>query len=1070
MAIFFIFAISNKNKKDKTIKDSNITKSGQIEKDGEDGFVNMENIGGFGNIDTVNNVLFTKQTANDRVSRVASRGKEMNAVTLVPGHDFLVEPSDESVEDVYAQIDDSIEDVVAQGFNTVIIDLRYYDSVIYQTEYFDPIKDADFLDYVSDRAKENGLYVYALYELMAVNNEGDIENVPVLDTKSSAQITEILGSFLDGRDLDGIILTDLDYPGADESFVEYTQNGLSMGYGNYLKEITKSTIKDAVETIYSVDETIDVGIIVDSVWASSETDEDGINTNSDYEQLVDGNVDTKSIIEDGFVDFVIVDTSSDDSDIETEQLVDWWGELTKENDLPLMMMYGEGQASEIAGDITISKLASTYMGTVFSSFSELLEYNSGNIDAILTAIGNVVSAEKPEEENEEVGTSSDVSSSFVSSEEDDDEIPVQIASEVESSSSKSGGKIIPVEVPLPKELKITNLESLVFTTEEPAVMIQGSSNPDEELFVNDKELERDKNGFFAYDAELKAGKNTFNFKQKDVTLTVVITQNIKILKDVTPVGDVAVEGDTKLSVTALSYEGANVSATLGNTEVELKKNDVIVEGLDKSSQFVMFTGEISIPESKTTVQDLGNVQVKAVWNDQTETMKGAKISVNKKAKQSDIGRLVQVTAELAETFPTDVVNDVSNSSYFPLPKGTIDHLASELITYTEGSNTFEYYNLASGNRVYAKDINILEGTALDPNNVSAVSVTNDGTYTYVSITNSWKTSFKMNVSGGNVNISLMDTASVPTSMPELTANPLFSSAVWSDKTLQLKMSSEAIFGVTPYYNNNTLVFKFTNPKASTSNKTVVVIDAGHGLKDPGAPGFSPGLDERELNQAVAERLVAKLQAQGISALLVPDSSRSSLQARIDYAVNNNASLFVSVHHNTSPNKNASGVEAYYFSDQSKALASNVAAGISNATGFINRGAKHSTYIVTKHQYFPAILAECGFLTNQEQYNKLIDPGYQDAIAKGITDGIVAFLNKSYLAAPVGVERSAPPTNNNNTSSIASPSTNNSSAAPSNGANPSPNSNIFDGYVPVTPESKPDYVPVDDGKWEDVPVS
>jgi len=116
-------------------------------------------------------------------------------------------------------------------------------------------------------------------------------------------------------------------------------------------------------------------------------------------------------------------------------------------------------------------------------------------------------------------------------------------------------------------------------------------------------------------------------------------------------------------------------------------------------------------------------------------------------------------------------------------------------------------------------------------------------------------------------------------------------------------------------------------------------------------------------------------------------------------------LFVSVHHNTSPNTKANGVEAYYFSNQSKSLASSVAAGISNSAGMTNRGGKYSTYFVTRHQHFPSILVECGFLSNQTEYNRLIESSTQEQIAKGLSDGIIAYLNNSYISAPIGIERS-----------------------------------------------------------------
>lgn len=996
ISVFLIFVFWNK---DKASNDIEFINNSEHEESVAETINNSYPVG-------VDKLFINRDTYNSgRVSRIASSGKNMNAVMIVPGEDFLLNPKKESVEDVYEQIDSTINGIVKSGFNTVMVDLRYSNSMIYKTEYFDPIKEADFMDYIEQKARENNLYIYVLYELFLDNHEGTVRNIKTLDNDANKHIESALSSFISNRAIDGVILTNYNNSGNAESFSHYAKNGSTMGYDNYLKEVTESAIKNAIDIIHNVNDTIDVGIAVDPIWANTNTDEKGIDSLSNYEQLIDGHADTKKIIENGYVDFVIVDTVSANSKIFDEDVVKWWTDVAKAKDISIIVMQqSEDSIDNAIEKIKVSKSSDSYKGTIFSSFKKLMDQNAGDISPIISELGEKVVASSPstvEEENEEIDP---VEPDTVS-----DAIPDEKLTNSKLT-DEDLKKLVDAfqETPISNELKITNLDSLVFSTEEPSVIIQGSSDPKEKLYVNDGEIERDKNGYFIYDAVLDVGKNIFKFKHKGTTLEVVVTKTIKILKEVTPVGSITVEGGSKLTITALSYEDSVVTAVLGSIEVKLQKTNTANEDVNKSSQFVKFVGEITIPEAKSSIQELGNVQINALWENQTETIKGASVVVNKKAvsKSASKGKLVQITATLAETFPTDVINDVSNSAYFPLPKGTIDHAVSDKITYTEGSKTFEYYNLASGNRVYAKDITILEDDSIGANNISSVSITNDGSYTYVSISNEWKASYKMSVSGGNVNISMMDTGSIPDSIPSLTSNPLFSSAVWSDKTLQLKMSSGAIYGVTPYYNNNTLVFQFTNPKSSSSGGgTVVVIDAGHGLNDPGAPGFYPGIDERELNQIVASKLVAKLQAQGITTLLVPDTSKTSLQGRLDYAISKNADIFVSVHHNTSPNAKASGVEAYYFSSQSKSLASSVSAAISKNTGFINRGGKHSTYYVTRHQHFPSILVECGFMTNQQEYNKLVDSSMQDQIAQGIFDGIIAYLNNSYITAPVGVETS-----------------------------------------------------------------
>lgn len=79
------------------------------------------------------------------------------------------------------------------------------------------------------------------------------------------------------------------------------------------------------------------------------------------------------------------------------------------------------------------------------------------------------------------------------------------------------------------------------------------------------------------------------------------------------------------------------------------------------------------------------------------------VKVNKKTVIAD-GKPVRVTATQAETFPTSVIDDYSDPSYFPLPQGTIDYTVGDELIYKDGDRTFSYYKLASGVRVYTKDI------------------------------------------------------------------------------------------------------------------------------------------------------------------------------------------------------------------------------------------------------------------------------------------------------------------------------------------------------------------------------
>ena len=202
---------------------------------------------------------------------------------------------------------------------------------------------------------------------------------------------------------------------------------------------------------------------------------------------------------------------------------------------------------------------------------------------------------------------------------------------------------------------------------------------------------------------------------------------------------------------------------------------------------------------------------------------------------------------------------------------------------------------------------------------------------------------------------------------------------------------------------------------STSGKTIV-IDPGHNFGgDDGAYATNNGITyaERDLNMQVAVKLKEKLEAQGYNVIMTRNASdretasvTESLTNRVNIANNAGANLFVSLHHNAA-SEAATGVEVYYssraqdenfggaYSDSklsaSMNLASSIASSITNSTGAINRGAKDGNLFVCRNTTMPAVLIECGFITNPDEAQKCADSNYQylaaDAIANAIASAI-----------------------------------------------------------------------------------
>ncbi len=170
----------------------------------------------------------------------------------------------------------------------------------------------------------------------------------------------------------------------------------------------------------------------------------------------------------------------------------------------------------------------------------------------------------------------------------------------------------------------------------------------------------------------------------------------------------------------------------------------------------------------------------------------------------------------------------------------------------------------------------------------------------------------------------------------------------------------------------------------------VVVDAGHGGQDRGgAPGQR--VAEKPYTLDVALRLASTLRANGIRVVLTREGDYFvGLRQRCDIANAQRNAVFVSVHFNGAPRIAADGVETYYYSSQSAALAASVHRRLLAATGLEDRHVRRRGFFVIRRTVIPSILVEPGFLSNPQTAERVSgSPAFRqrlaDAIARGIMD-------------------------------------------------------------------------------------
>ncbi len=227
---------------------------------------------------------------------------------------------------------------------------------------------------------------------------------------------------------------------------------------------------------------------------------------------------------------------------------------------------------------------------------------------------------------------------------------------------------------------------------------------------------------------------------------------------------------------------------------------------------------------------------------------------------------------------------------------------------------------------------------------------------------------------------------------------------------------------------------------------IVVIDAGHGGKDPGALGGN-GEQEKVVALAIARLLAQKLNRQrGFKAQLVRNQDVFvPLRKRVEVARRHNADLFISVHADAAPSKSASGASVFALSENgatsttarwmaerensadllgarellslknrdpmlagvlldmslnatistSLGLGKTVLDNVGKVAGVHQKRVEQAGFAVLKSPDIPSILVETGFISNPADCRKLCDPLHQKRVAQAIFDG----LQKHFTASP-----------------------------------------------------------------------
>lgn len=200
----------------------------------------------------------------------------------------------------------------------------------------------------------------------------------------------------------------------------------------------------------------------------------------------------------------------------------------------------------------------------------------------------------------------------------------------------------------------------------------------------------------------------------------------------------------------------------------------------------------------------------------------------------------------------------------------------------------------------------------------------------------------------------------------------------------------------------------TSPELPT-----IIIDAGHGGEDGGAIGKT-GVLEKELNLSISRTLADMLISSGYEVVMTRNDDRMLYNPNEDYYGRKKAldlaqrvkiseqydnAVFVSIHMNSFPDEKYSGLQVYYSknNENSRILADSIQNLIQEKLQKENhrktKVAQSNIYVLDRVKK-PAILIECGFISNDAECRSLSDEAYRQKLSLGLFAGIVKYLHST----------------------------------------------------------------------------
>ncbi len=926
-----------------------------------------------------------------------------------------------SKEELQKEIDAILDTCIEVGFNTVFFQVRPAGDALYESEIFPwseyvsgtqgmaPDGEFDSLAYMLDEAEKRGIAVHAWVNPFRITNGSPSKpetDVSLLSENNPARIhPEYTVAYADGKlyynpgepgaralvisgitelctkypKLAGIHIDDYfyPYPSGDGQFDDsdtYAQYGGGMALADWRRNNVNTFVKEVYTAVKEVSTDLRFGVSPFGIWANSTSDT--YVKGSETAGLEAYNVlycDALAWAEGGYVDYIVPQLywSFDTAAAPFDTLARWWNANLDGTGVDLYIGHGAYKAAdygknEIPMQVEFARALLTYKGSVMYGYADIVKNTANLKDGLKNCFS--------------VGVKYDEDSAA------EEKKP---------------------EVNFPATPN----------TKDDSTYILGSSDPENPLTVNGDKVSRTKDGYFSYYTYLANGRNNIEIKANDSSIGYTINKvsgtNSSAptemagfeITDVYPSKETWLSPGDTVNVSCSAPAGSKVTAKIGGITINLKPT--LYSATTAKNYKEVYTGSVTIPTTFAPERgeaDIGTLIFYAQKNGKSAQKSASLI------KQLGKGALIYA----------EVKNDYSyfkiapDSSFYEDPTPASIGMRDYIVGYIDG-----YYKLRCGYYVSEDNVNVVKGDALYDNKIlsavveASVKDTTNNLNNHTDIRFSVLENVPVNVTTLKDKITITffntNTAFIPT--VQIAKNPLVKEcsgkAVGGNVVYEVTLiAAENYYGFNTVYEDGMIIFRLNNPQSLAQGdkplegKTIIV-DAGHGGTDIGAPGPSSiktSLHEADLNLSIALALRDKLHSLGATVVMIRDTDVTvDLYARIDILASMIPDMAISVHQNSvAGTVNASKVRGYLglYSDCAGIMLANaVSDTVCTQLSRYQRPTAYQMLAVARNHRYPSTLCEMSFICNVEEFQWTISPGNYERSADALANGILEFYNR-----------------------------------------------------------------------------